>query len=287
MAITQVYADPNSSSSRRNRQRIADSEKELNDLMKGKEPEEDQPVEAKTEAEKPAVEVEPTDPEERSFKKRYGDLRRHMSEKEKEWEKKFELLKAQPNNSPILPPKSDEDIAEWARKYPDVASIVETIANKKAAEQLSKYERQFTEYEQLSAETVRNKALNTIRESHPDFDDLRKSDAFHDWADEQPKWVQDVLYENEEDARAVIRVIDLYKVDKGLNPAAKKASAKEAASSVVTKSKASVDLDGGNETISESDVAKMSMDTFAKMEKRIQAAMQKGTFVYDMSGGAR
>jgi len=31
----------------------------------------------------------------------------------------------------------------------------------------------------------------------------------------------------------------------------------------------------------------MSMDTFAKMEKRIQAAMQKGTFVYDMSGGAR
>lgn len=287
MAITQVYADPNSSSSRRNRQRIADSEKELNDLMKGKEPEEDQPVEAKTEAEKPAAEVEPTDPEERSFKKRYGDLRRHMSEKEKEWEKKFELLKAQPNNSPILPPKSDEDIAEWARKYPDVASIVETIANKKAAEQLSKYERQFTEYEQLSAETVRNKALNTIRESHPDFDDLRKSDAFHDWADEQPKWVQDVLYENEEDARAVIRVIDLYKVDKGLNPAAKKASAKEAASSVVTKSKASVDLDGGNETISESDVAKMSMDTFAKMEKRIQAAMQKGTFVYDMSGGAR
>jgi hypothetical protein len=255
--------------------------------MKGKEPEEDQPVEAKTEAEKPAAEVEPTDPEERSFKKRYGDLRRHMSEKEKEWEKKFELLKAQPDNSPILPPKSDEDIAEWARKYPDVASIVETIANKKAAEQLSKYERQFTEYEQLSAETVRNKALNTIRESHPDFDDLRKSDAFHDWADEQPKWVQDVLYENEEDARAVIRVIDLYKVDKGLNPAAKKASAKEAASSVVTKSKASVDLDGGNETISESDVAKMSMDTFAKMEKRIQAAMQKGTFVYDMSGGAR
>ncbi len=287
MAITQVYVDPNSSSSRRNRQRIADSEKELNDLMKGKEPEEDQPVEAKTEAEKPAAEVEPTDPEERSFKKRYGDLRRHMSEKEKEWEKKFELLKAQPDNSPILPPKSDEDIAEWARKYPDVASIVETIANKKAAEQLSKYERQFTEYEQLSAETVRNKALNTIRESHPDFDDLRKSDAFHDWADEQPKWVQDVLYENEEDARAVIRVIDLYKVDKGLNPAAKKASAKEAASSVVTKSKASVDLDGGNETISESDVAKMSMDTFAKMEKRIQAAMQKGTFVYDMSGGAR
>jgi hypothetical protein len=31
----------------------------------------------------------------------------------------------------------------------------------------------------------------------------------------------------------------------------------------------------------------MDMKTFEKMEKRIQAAMQNGTFVYDMSGGAR
>lgn len=280
MAITKVLVDHNASG-RKNRQRIAEAEQELNDLMQGKEPAEEKPAEVEP------TEVEPADPEERSFKKRYGDLRRHMSEKEKEWEKKFESLKAQPTNNPILPPKSDEDIAAWARKYPDVASIVETIADKKAAEKLSKYERQFTEYEQMSAETTRNKALNAIRESHPDFDDLRKSDAFHDWADEQPKWVQDVLYENEEDARAVIRVIDLYKVDKGLNPAAKKASAKEAASSVVTKSKASVDLDGGNESIRESDVAKMNMDTFAKMEKRINTAMQNGTFIYDISGGAR
>lgn len=283
MAITQVYVD-SKSSNRRNRQRIADAEQELNDLMQGKEPAEEEPA-----AVKPAVEVEaePVDAEERSFKKRYGDLRRHMSEKEKEWEKKFETLQTQPKNQTILPPKSDEDIAEWSRKYPDVASIVETIAEKKANEKLSKYERQFTEYEQLTTETARNKALNAIRESHPDFDDLRKSDAFHNWADEQPKWVQDVLYENEEDARAVVRVIDLYKVDKGLNPAAKKASAKEAASSVKTKNTNGIDLDGGTDIIRESEVAKMSMDTFAKMEKRIQAAMQAGTFVYDMSGGAR
>jgi hypothetical protein len=283
MAITQVYVDPNASN-RRNRQRIADAEQELNDLMQGKEPVEDEPVE-----EKPAVEAEaePADAEERSFKKRYGDLRRHMSEKEKEWEKKLEALKAQPTNQTILPPKSDEDIAEWSRKYPDVASIVETIAEKKANEKLSKYERQFTEYEQMTTETARNKALNAIRESHPDFDDLRKSDAFHNWADEQPKWVQDVLYENEEDARAVVRVIDLYKVDKGLNPAAKKASAKEAASSVTTKNKSSVDLESGTDTIRESEVAKMNMDTFDKMQKRIQAAMQAGTFVYDVTGGAR
>ena len=34
-------------------------------------------------------------------------------------------------------PKSDEDIEEWSKNYPDVAAIVETIAMKKASEQSS------------------------------------------------------------------------------------------------------------------------------------------------------
>ena len=37
-------------------------------------------------------------------------------------------------------PKSDEDIEEWAKDYPDVAAIVETIAMKKASEQSSALE---------------------------------------------------------------------------------------------------------------------------------------------------
>ena len=39
-----------------------------------------------------------------------------------------------------------------------------------------------------------------------------QSDEFHDWVDEQPKWVQDALYENSDDPASVIRVIDLYKI---------------------------------------------------------------------------
>ena len=35
----------------------------------------------------------------------------------------------------------------------------------------------------------------------PDFDELRESDDFHNWAEEQPKWVQDALYENQDDPR--------------------------------------------------------------------------------------
>jgi hypothetical protein len=286
MSVTKVMIDPNYTN-RRNRQRIEAEEKELEELMKGAPAqEEEQQKETPKEKEAP-VEVEPTDPEEKSFKKRYGDLRRHMQEKEKEWEAKFEALKASTKTSQILPPKSDEDIAAWAKKYPDVAAIVETIALKKAEEKLSNYKDKFAEYEKVTQETVRQKAFNTIRESHPDFDDLRKSDKFHDWANDQPKWVQDALYENEEDARAVIRVLDLYKVDMGMTNTARKAQTKEAASLVTAKNKANMDFEESGAKILESQVARMSAAEYEKNEKKIMEAIRKGNFVYDLSGGAR
>lgn len=281
MTVTTTYVDPNYNN-RKNRKRIEEAEKELEELTsKPKEEQEDKPVEA------PKQEDENLDPEEKSFKKRYGDLRRHLAEKEKEWEAKFEQFKASTQTTQILPPKSDEDIAAWARKYPDVASIVETIATKKAEEKLAQYKNKFDEYEKVTYETTRTKAMNAIRQAHEDFDELRKSDEFHNWAGEQPKWVQDALYENEEDARAVIRVLDLYKVDKGLTPSAKKEKTKEAATLVTAKNKASMDFDNDGEKILESRVAKMSADEFAKNEKKIMEAIRKGNFVYDLSGGAR
>lgn len=292
MAETRVYVDTtHTNSGRKNQLRIEQDEKELEALM-GKNPEEGEP---EKEQEKPAkaapaanTETEPSDPEEKSFKKRYGDLRRHLSEKEKEWEEKFASLQAQSEkNSSVLPPKSDEDIAEWANKYPDIASIVETIANKKADEKLSKYKDKFEEYEQLTYETARTKAMNAIREAHSDFDELKKSDEFHKWADEQPKWVQDALYENEDDARSVIRVIDLYKVDNNLTPSGKKGKEKEAASLITTKNKTNTDFSNSGEQIRESEVNKMSSEVFAKNEKKIMEAIRTGNFVYDLSGGAR
>jgi hypothetical protein len=290
MSVTKVYVDSNFNHSR-NRKRIEADEKELEELI-GKSRTSGQEEEEKEQEEEVVVkaqesEPEPTDPEEKSFKKRYGDLRRHLSDKEKEWEAKFEELKNSVSGTKVLPPKSDEDIAAWARKYPDVASIVETIATKKADEKLSQYKSKFDEYEKLSYDASRNKAMDAIRQAHSDFDALRKSDEFHNWAEEQPKWVQDALYENEEDARAVIRVLDLYKVDKGMTPSARKEKTKEAASLVTSKNKANMDFENDGERILESRVNKMSMDEYAKNEKKIMEAIRKGNFVYDLSGGAR
>lgn len=286
-----VYVD-SSNRQARNKAKIAQEEKELEALMNQtqEEPqEEEEQVEEEVEEtlQEETQKDEKLDREEKTFKKRYGDLRRHMSEKEKEWEKKFEELKSQKEKTEVIPPKSDEDIEAWARQYPDVAGIVETIAQKKAQELFAKAEDRLKEYDEVQYEAHRTKAETQIRKAHDDFDDLRASDEFHDWAEEQPKWVKDALYENADDPASVIRVIDLYKVDKGLTTSARKAKTKDAAKTVKTSSTPQVDPTEGGKRIRESDVAKMSDKEFEASLEAIQKAQQTGNFIYDLSGGAR
>ena len=241
------------------------------------------------EEETPDTEVEETtlSAEEKSFKKRYGDLRRHMQQKEKEWDEKLENLQKASSKAGIIPPKSDEDIEEWAKEYPDVAGIVETIAAKKAQEMFDKADTRLKQLDEAHAEAHRVKSENEIRKSHSDFDELREADEFHDWADEQPKWVKDALYENADDPASVVRVIDLYKSDKGLTNTAKKAKKKAAASPVSRRSKTEVDVADASDMIRESDVAKMSNKEFEERSDEINKAMRNGKFVYDVSGNAR
>jgi hypothetical protein len=225
--------------------------------------------------------------EEKSFKKRYGDLRRHMQQKEKEWDEKFKALQKASTKAGIVPPKSDEDIEQWAKEYPDVAGIVETIAAKKAQEMFSKADTRLKELDEAQAEAHRVKSENEIRKSHSDFDQLRESDEFHDWADAQPKWVRDALYENADDPASVVRVIDLYKSDKGLTNEAKKANRKAAASPVSKRSRTEVDVADANGMIRESEVARMTDKEFEERADEINKAMRSGKFVYDVSGNAR
>jgi len=274
------------------RSRMEAEEEEIRKLeakQRGEE-DEDQPSEEEASEEKEAdteVKEETLSAEEKSFKKRYGDLRRHMQEKEKEWDEKFKTFEERLKKDSIIPPKSDEDIEKWAKEYPDVAGVVETIATKKAQEMFSKAEARMQEFDKIQTEAERTKAETIIRKSHEDFDELRASDEFHNWANEQPKWVQDALYENSDDPASVVRVIDLYKVDKGLTKTAKKAKAKDAASTVTRKTKTQVDVEDANDAIRESEVARMSDKEFEQRADEINKAIRSGKFVYDVSGKAR
>ena len=278
---TAGFVNPNHNN--RNRKRIEEEEKEIQELEGKTQEEEEVAVEATEED----AEDKDLSREEKSFKKRYGDVRRHLQQKEKEWEEKFTALEARLGQENIRPPKSDEDIETWAAEFPDVASIVETIAAKKAQEMFSKAEDRLQKLDAKEAEMSRSTAEQDIRSAHPDFDKLREADKFHDWVDDQPKWVQDALYENSDDAASVIRVIDLYKVDNGMTKSDYAAKRNAAAGTVKKGSKAKIDAEDTAGSFTESQIAKMSAQEYEKQEEAITNAIRSGKFIYDLSGNAR
>ena len=267
--------------------RIKKDEEELQQLLKEQTGDEEQ------EENKDSIEEkeEPKNAEERTFKKRYGDLRRHSQEKEKEYQKRLKDLESQLDNAAkkeMKLPKSDEDLEAWAKEYPDVAKIVETIAMKKAREQSEQLEKKIKQIDEMNISAAKERAEVELLKLHPDFDEIRDSDDFHEWAEQQPKWIQDALYENENDARAAGRAIDLYKADRNIGKKDTSKDDKSAAKAINTKSKKTeVDVTETSKKIRESDVQRMSADQYEKNADMIMEAIRSGNFLYDISGSAR
>ena len=115
---------------------------------------------------------------------------------------------------------------------------------------------------------------------HPDFEDIRNSDDFHEWAKEQPKSIQDWIYSNADDADLASRALDLFKKDTGIDvPKETKSSSrtKSAADMVSTKT---TSVEPKQDKIwSEREIAAMSMAEFDKYEQDISDAMQDGRIV--------
>ena len=268
--------------SSRVRERVKEDEAELKQLLKERDNVAE--VEAKEE------EAEPEGAEEKSYKKRYADLRRGSQKAKEDLEKRIGSLESQLKQSAaqeIQLPKSDEDIDSWAKQYPDVAAIVETIAIKKAREQQAGLEDRVKEIDAMRESATRDRAEVELLKVHPDFGEIRDSDEFHDWADEQPKWVQDALYENENDARSASRAIDLYKSDMNIKTK-KPSNTKDAAKSVNTRNtRSQPDAEVNNNKLSESRVNKMTTKEYEKHQDEIMEAIRGGNFIYDISGSAR
>lgn len=230
--------------------------------------------------------------EEQSFKKRYGDLRRHSQKQQADLQKQVDDLKKQleaSTKSQIKLPKSEQELENWAREYPDVAKIVETIAIKKAKEQAHSIEERLKELDEIQYNTKKEKAEAELMRIHPDFDAIRDSDEFHEWVDNQPKWVQQALYENDTDAISASRAIDLYKADMGITGKRKTSAEynREVAKSVNTSRSIRPDKNESSGYLKESEVEKMSAREYESRQEEIVAAIKAGKFIYDLSGSAR
>jgi len=261
--------------SRYKRESIEEVDKEIEELEAQRNQEEAEPEEN-------------LEPEEKTFKKRYGDLRRHSQQLQEQHSDEIRKLQEQVESltrKQVKLPKSDEELEEWTEKYPDVAKIVETIATKKAVEARKDVEEKLKYVDELKTKVQLEKAESELEKLHPDFAEIRADQEFHDWVADQPKWIQSALYENDNDPRAAAKAIDLYKLE--TKKTSKSKSNKDAAKAVSKTSRSSEPANQDRNVWSESRVKGLSSQDWDKFEEAISESVRNGTFVYDLTAGAR
>ena len=262
--------------SRYKRESIEEVDKEIEEL------------EAQRNQTETSVEEDNLEPEEKTFKKRYGDLRRHNQQIQEQHTNELRKLQEQVEGltrKQVKLPKSDEELEQWTEQYPDVAKIVETIATKKAVEARKDVEEKLKYVDELKSKVQMEKAENELEKLHPDFADIRADQEFHDWVADQPKWIQSALYENDNDPRAAGKAIDLYKLE--TKKTSKPKSNKDAAKAISRTSRSSEPANQDRNVWSESRVKNLTGSDWDKYEEAISESIRNGTFSYDLTAGAR
>ena len=223
----------------------------------------------------------PVKAEDRAFKKRYDDLKKHYDSTINKHKDELHSLRTQLESSTkqFVAPKSKDELEAWRKEYPDVYDMVETIAMNKATTQSAELESKFKNLQVQQEQIAKEKAEVELLKIHPDFNDIRAKDEFHQWAEKQDPTIQGWLYENTSNAQLAGRAIDLYKMDKGISKLSKKqeTAVKKEAAKAVTKTVKATETEIPTKKIwSNSEIAKMNPRTFAKFEAEIDEAIREG-----------
>ena len=221
-----------------------------------------------------------------NYKKRYDDLKTHYDSKLNEFKaREQELIQEAAKSRPeYKAPKSEEELQEFQRQYPDVMAVVETVAHLQSESQTKILEERLSALQDRENELVRRDAEKNLREKHPDFDEIRNSDEFQDWANLQPEAIKDWIFNNPNDATLASRALDLFKKDIGLDvqqvtqPRSNSKQTTESAADMISTKTTSVDPQQ-QRVWSEKEIAAMSVAEFDKFEEEISNAMQEGRII--------
>ena len=208
----------------------------------------------------------------RSYDQKLGEFQ------QKELAFEAQLASMQPA---YAPPKSQEEIQEFKEANPDLYDTFESVAHNIASDQLNSLQPRLSAIEQREQELAIREAEQAIRDQHPDYDEIRGDPQFHAWAKEQPEDIQRWVYQNPDNVALASKAINLFKMEFGIGqsssndrPVASAQSRHSAADMVSTKT---TNVEPKQQKIwTESEIAKMSLDQYDRLEDEIKLAWAEG-----------
>ena len=221
----------------------------------------------------------PVNAEDKVFKKRYDDLKRHYdSAVNKHKEEVFKLKNQLESSTNFIPPKDKKELEEWRKEYPDVYDVIKTVAYQEADEKNKQLNDKLAKLQVDQQKVSKDRAEVELLKLHPDFSKIRESQDFHDWAAVQDSVIQSWLYDNFDNANLASRAIDLYKMDRGIKKleSNKKDVKKEASKSVTSTARSSEKDIKGKKVWSLAEIQKLKPHEYVKFEEEIDNARREG-----------
>ena len=220
------------------------------------------------------------------YKKRYDDLKRYYDRKLGEWSNKEGDLKAQlrDNRPKYTPPKSADELSAFKKDYPDIYGVVETVSHLQSQTEMKGLQEEVDSLKKANQALSQREAQLELSKFHPDFNQIKESDDFHNWADTQPMEIKKWVYENTSDGKLAARAVDLYKKDRGLGLDKKPNEDKQVnrGADLLVKTNEQIQPPTNNKIIfKSSDFDKMSDAEFEKREQEILTAQREGRVIND------
>ena len=220
--------------------------------------------------------------EDHDYKKRYDDLKKHYDSKLYEWRQERESLTNEPqvDESFLEEAEGSPELEQFKESYPEVYNVVEQVSTNIASKEVHELRAEVNRLSQREEELQAKSAYQQLLALHPDFPEIKKSDDFKGWLDEQPPSIAEGVTGNSSDVKYASRVLDLYKADKGLNK--KRGRPKRSAAEAVTKTNAktvSVNQEANKKTWTTSEIRKLKPHDFDRLEAELDLANAEGRIV--------
>lgn len=238
-----------------------------------------------------AEEDEPQAPSQQGeqWEKRYGDLRRHAQKKDQEANKRIRDLEVQIGqlqqaaNRPM--PTTREELDAWKAQYPQVAAIIETLADERAAARTNTLEQQLGGLSEELAETKKERAYAQLKALVPDIEDVADSPEWKAWLSDLPKSVQDIT-NNTDDPFELAKMVNKFKAEQNRGQPAQRKTKTDTTGVL----EAAVRGGGGQGTSRQQpykftvrQIEKMQPHEFEKFETEIDEARKAGLILDDSS----
>ena len=227
-------------------------------------------------------EQRPANAEDRVFKKRYDDLKRHHDSTISKHKDELLRLKKQVEEATkkaYLPQMSKDELDDWRKENPEMYDVMKTLAYEEADEKSKAVEAKLEEIKNAQLNLAREKAEVELLKLHPDFYEIKSSDEFHEWAEKQDDMIKGWLYNNFDNAKLAARAIDLYKLASGLSKKAKVSSAEAKAepAKAVTRTRVGDENKIKDKKVwSLKEISKLKPHEFDKLESEIDLAKREG-----------